>query len=183
MEICRSLPSEPLGEFGIDTPDSVNPCIISPIDQRFGRAAGGSEISGSDNKCKLCRCVSERAGVEVLQGTKFFGLVEASFADTSFVLFSPRRRSKLLVDLAGLRVDKLRGGERVSSEPDDRRLLSLALESPVVGSENHKFKREKYNNTTKAKIKMHQLPPTMVLLIQSIVKTWSLDLKSINHEQ
>ena len=123
----------------MDTPDSVNPCVISPIDQRFGRAAGGTtEISGSDNKCTLCRCVSDRAGVEVLRGTKFFGLVEASFGDTSFVLFSSRRRSKLLVDLAGLRDNKLRDGESVAGEPDDRRLLSLALERPIDGIEDAK---------------------------------------------
>lgn len=138
METCRSLPSEPLGEFGIDIPDSVNPCVISPIDQRFGRAVGGSDISGSDNKCKLFRCVPDRAGVEVLRGTKFFDLVEASFGDTSFILFSSRRRSKLLVDLAGLRDNKLRDGESVASEPDDRRLLSLALETPIDGSEDAK---------------------------------------------
>lgn len=76
--------------------------------------------------------------MEVLRGTKFFGLVEASFGDTSFVLVSSRRRSKLLVDLAGLRDNKLRDGESVAAELDDRRLLSLALERPIDGIEDAK---------------------------------------------
>ena len=83
----------------------------------------------------LCRCVSERAGVEVLRGIKLCGLLEVRLEGNLGGLLSSRRRSKLLVDLAGLRDDKLRDGEGVTGEEDGRRLLSLTLEIPA-GKEN-----------------------------------------------
>ena len=129
IENCRSLPSDPLGEFSKDSPDSEKPWVISPMDQRFGRGAGVTEISGSDDKCMLCRDVSGRAGVEVLCGMKLCGLLEPTFEDKLCILASSRSRSKLLVDFAGLRDEKLRDGEGVT-RGDDRRLLSLALETP-----------------------------------------------------
>ena len=136
MENCKSLSSEPFGEFGEDSTDcSVGPRGMSPMDQRLGRAPGVTEISGSDDKCMLCRYVTGRAGVEVLRGIKLCGMPEVTFEDNlrALVLVSSRRRSKLLVDLAGLRDDKLRNKEGVTGKDDvdDDRLLSLALDTPV----------------------------------------------------
>lgn len=95
----------------------------------------------------LCRCVSERAGVEVLRGIKLCGLLEVSLEGNLGGLFSSRRRSKLLVDLAGLRDDKLRDGEGVTGEEDGRRLLSLTLEIPVKKKTNKVSRRTQHERS------------------------------------
>lgn len=136
IENCRSLPSESLGEFGKDNPASANPCVRSPIDHRFGRAGGVVEISGSEDKCMLWRYVPERFGVDVLRGIKLCGLLlRPSFGGEVLALFSSRNLSKLPVELAGVWDDKLREGEGLTGEADDRRLLSLALEAPILGKQ------------------------------------------------
>ena len=56
------------------------------------------------------------AGVDVLRGMKLCCLLEQDFGGKRCDLFSSRRRSKLLVDRAGMRKDKLRDGERVTGE-------------------------------------------------------------------
>ena len=131
---CKSLPSEQLGEFS-ELPDAERRCAISPTDQRFGRAAGVTEISGKDERCMLCRCSPGRPGVEFLCGVKLCDRPVSTFKDKFcfLALLSSSRNSKLLADFACFCGGTLRASEGVTGndDVDNERLLSLVEAIPV----------------------------------------------------
>lgn len=131
---CKSLASEQLGEFS-ELPDVERRCAISPMDHRFGRAAGVTEISGKDERCMLCRFSPGRPGVEVLCGVKLCDRPVSIFEDKFcfLVLLSSLRNSKLLADFACFCGGTLRASEGVTGndDVDNERLVSLVVAIPV----------------------------------------------------
>ena len=131
---CKSLASEQLGEFS-ELPDAERRCAISPTDQRFGRAAGVTDISGKDERCMLCRCPPGRPGTEVLRGVTLCDRSVSTFKDKFcfLVLLSSLRNSKLLADFACFCGGTLRVSEGVTGndDVDNERLLSLVVAIPV----------------------------------------------------